>query len=560
MKHKAIKRRHSKTAPLSKGAYYIKKPKVETVNEINASLGSHPNIQRVPSPVKGHMTLDIYPLHFIVRTDDPFMKNVIKEFTRKWLRFQIFKNPRTGEYERTYVGTYAAATKSLSEVRYHLNQLQGFLQHCTFMNVPKELIIQNVHTHTKVADTVPMKLIEGWSPRGEQPDVIAYALKDDYPIKTLTIQTGQGKSATSLFINHHKQERFCLITRPQYLEKWVIDLKKMYQIEDDEILIVQGSKTLTKLIHAAKAGKHTQYKAILISNRTYISYIREYETHESLIEETFGCTPDDFMPLLGIDTLYVDEGHQDSRIMFKIYLYSKVAKIVVMSATFDPDDPFLKKVTEVMYPKAYRYQPKLSNQHTEAYVVRYNFRDPSRIRCQARGNYSHMEFEKSIMRQKYIERNYYNMIASLLEGQYLNSKKPGFKAIVFCYTVAMCTKLRDYLQDRFDNQVKVGRYCQQDDYSVLLESDIVITTLMSAGTGVDIPGLYVGIMTVALRSTQANIQTIGRLRKMADGTTPKFLWLSNSDNPKHKQYDREKFVMFRPITKSVGEFIYSEQI
>lgn len=509
----------------------------------------------------GELRLYVYPLYFVCITTDPYIKRVIGEYTKKWIRYQMFKNPYNGSIERTYVGTYAAATQSRGEVRYHINQLPSFLEHCVFMNVPTANI-KRIDTPVPYIDyKVPMELKVGWAPRGEQADVIEYALQNDYPIKTLTIQTGQGKSATSLFINHRKQERFCLITRPQYLEKWVIDLKKMYEIKDDEILIVQGRKVLTALIQAMKEDRIGHLKAILISNRTYLSFIKEYEALEQGIYDTFGCTPEEFLPLLKVNTLYVDEGHQDSRIMFKTYLYSRVNKIVVMSATFDPDDPFLKKVTEVMYPKASRYQPKLSNQHTDAYRISYRFDNPRAIRCEARGNYSHMAFEKSIMRNKAVERNYYAMIAFYLRHQYLNTRKPGYKAIVFCFTVAMCTALRDYLREVFQEEgLKVGRYTQEDTYETLLESDIVITTLMSAGTGVDIPGLYVGIMTVALKSTQANIQTLGRLRKMPDGTTPKFFWMSNQDNPKHRLYDKEKFVIFKPITKSLGNFDYPEPI
>lgn len=553
---------HSKEATPIKGG----KKKTKVVSNVTHSPKEDSINRALIKPFKydipeGQLTLLVYPLYFVCLTNDPYIKRVIGEYTKRWIRYQMFKNPYNGSIEKSYVGTYAAATQSRSEVRYHINQLNSFLEHCSFMNVSSSKINRINKTIPLFEDKVNIDLKPGWAPRGEQADVIEYALKDDYPIKTLTIQTGQGKSATSLFINHHQQERFCLITRPQYLEKWVIDLKKMYEIEDDEILIVKGRKVLTELISALKEGRANHLKGILVSNRTYLSFIKEYEVLEQGIYETFGCTPEEFIPLLKVNTVYFDEGHQDSRIMFKTYIYTQAKKIVVMSATFDPDDPFLKKVTEVMYPKASRYQPKLSNQHTDAYRISYRFNYPRAIRCESRGNYSHMAFEKSIMRNKAVERNYYAMVAFYLRHQYLNSRKPGFKAIVFCFTVAMCTALRDYLREVFQEEnLKIGRYTQEDSYDTLLESDIVITTLMSAGTGVDIPGLYVGIMTVALKSTQANIQTLGRLRKMPDGTTPKFFWFSNQDNPKHRLYDKEKFVIFKPITKSLGNFDYPESI
>lgn len=506
-----------------------------------------------------HMVIEVYSHHVVVKTNVPAFRIAIREFTRKWMRFSFVKDNRTGKYSQEFMGTYACATKDRSQVRYHINQLPAFMDHIGVHGVPKSKTILIQNPYQRVDDKVEVELLPGWVPRDEQPEVIEYALKNDYPIKMLTIQTGQGKSATSLFINQIKQERFCLVTRPSYLKKWIIDIEKMYKVKKSEIVLIQGGDSLKALIEIAKAGEIGQYKAILISNRTLLSFIEDYEENNGNVEDIWGCTPDDLYRLLGIDTLYVDEGHQDMRILFKIYMYLHVEKLICMSATFDPDEAFLKKVTEVLYPKQQRYVPKLSNKHTVAYSVRYHFNNPRVIRCMSRGQYSHLNFEKSILRNKTLEENYYRMILTLLENHYLGSMKPGYKAIVFCYTIKMCTRLKEFLQKRIQN-LKVGRYVQEDKYEDMLAADIVITTIKSAGTAVDIPGLYVGIMTVALRSSQTNIQVLGRLRRMQDGNTPKFFWLTNSDNLKHRAYDTEKWQLFKNRTKSVGEIVYSEYV
>ena len=524
----------------------------------------------IPTPVDiatlaKYVVIDVFSHHITVRTNNPAFRKAIGEYTRKWLRFSFYKDPRTGNGVYTYIGTYASATRDRSEVRYHINQYPSFLEHMKLWVGPNVLMIKH-HPYTRINDLSPIVLKAGWAPRDEQPEVIEYALKDDYPIKMLTIQTGQGKSATSLFINQRKSERFCLVTKPGYLEKWVGDITKMYDIPKNDIILVagpNGNTILKQLIKVAKEGKLNEIsvRAILLSNRLLYSFIQDYEENPTLAKEKWGCVPDELWSLFKIDTLYIDEGHQDSRIMFKIYTYTHIEKMVCMSATFDPDDPFLKRVTEVMYPNAQRYKPKMKNQHTLAYRVSYKFHRPGMIYCTSRGQYSHLNFEKSIMRNKITESNYYNMIATLLEGNYMDSRQSGYKAIIFCHTVKMCSRLKEYLEKRFNQSgLKFAKYTAEDPYDNLINSDVIITTIKSAGTAIDIPGLYVGIMTVALRSSQTNIQVLGRLRRMADGTNPKFLWLSNSDNIKHKTYDSEKYGTIRDRVKSIGEFTYMERI
>lgn len=60
----------------------------------------------------------------------------------------------------------------------------------------------------------------------------------------------------------------------------------------------------------------------------------------------------------------------------------------------------------------------------------------------------------------------------------------------------------------------VSKYVAEDDYSVLVDSDITASTLGSSGTADDIDGLVVVLMTTNIQAIAANQQAVGRLRKI----------------------------------------------
>lgn len=90
----------------------------------------------------------------------------------------------------------------------------------------------------------------------------------------------------------------------------------------------------------------------------------------------------------------------------------------------------------------------------------------------------------------------------------------------------------------------------ETDAGVLKTADIIVSTIKSAGTAQDIPDLKVAILTQAVRKKEANIQTLGRLRKLKrwPEVTPVFVYLSNSAVPAHMKYHEAKKEIFRTVT------------
>jgi len=105
--------------------------------------------------------------------------------------------------------------------------------------------------------------------------------------------------------------------------------------------------------------------------------------------------------------------------------------------------------------------------------------------------------------------------------------------------------VQKYLQKKFPTLV-IGRYVSGDKMSVFEESDIIISTVLSAGTAVDIKNLRVGLMTTAINSQQSNEQTLGRTRRLKDwpDVTPEFLYFVSTSIDKHVRYHEAKVSAF----------------
>ncbi len=102
---------------------------------------------------------------------------------------------------------------------------------------------------------------------------------------------------------------------------------------------------------------------------------------------------------------------------------------------------------------------------------------------------------------------------------------------------------------------KTGRYVEDDPYDNVMNADISVSTIGSAGTGLDIPDLTTVILTVAINSSPSNIQGVGRLRQLKDKKT-KFIYLTCSDIPKHREYHERKKVLLKEKVLTFNELSY----
>ncbi len=350
-------------------------------------------------------------------------------------------------------------------------------------------------------------------------------------------------------------ERVLLTMKGGYTKKWREDLKDGYGYGPKEIVIPGSTKDLRVLIALGKQGLITQ-KFIMISNKLLYGFLKHYESTNG--DTTFyGCAPHELCEVLGVGFVIRDEVHQEFHFNFRLDLYTHVKKTLNLSATLISDNPIINTMYKLMMPMLTRFGNGTYNKYIDVIAVQYHMLNERVVRCQnlAFKSYSHVLFEQSIMKNAALTKQYFDFIYEIYAEHYLKDRQPGMKSLVFFATVDMCTCFADYMLRRVDKLV-VKRYTQEDDYSNILTAELVVTTLKSAGTAVDIPGLYVAIMTDSINSRQQNEQAVGRLRVMRGPLAhlnPKFIYLYCRTIPKQLEYHLNKREVLRDKVKSLIE-------
>lgn len=495
-----------------------------------------------------HARITIASHHFVITESSATMKRAIAHFSRPLI---IYKEERTGYGRQVHEvpdKVYAAATKDRREHRYHINHLEAFKKHCYNYYIDNE----HIEWATRpMYEPDPMDLVMNpvMTPRERQPEAIEYILNPGPPCtKAVVLQTGKGKTFVSMYSASKLGHRVCGLLQPRYIEQWLDAFKENCVIDMKRIVVIRGGKALRSLMYMAE-NVELPYDIILISAVTFREYIKDYEeSPEHFESEGFTVTPDNFFEHLGIGMRLVDEAHEDFHLQFKLDLYTHVPKSVILSATLFDDDKFTNSMMEVAYPKATRYDTGEYDKYAYAYSWHYNIRSPREIRCKqpGRGSYSHIEFEKSLMKHSYKVENYFQMTLRAMELMYNVDYAQGHRCLVYFATIEMCTRFKDWMiNNGYYSGYDVRRFVEDDPFENLRDADISVSTLKSAGTGKDIKQLTTVILTVAVNSSPSNLQGFGRLRKLKDGSRVRFLYFVCDDLPKQVQYHETKKELLR---------------
>jgi superfamily II DNA or RNA helicase len=483
-------------------------------------------------------------------------RQVVEKFAK---RFVQYGTKRKGyQYVHAALKVFASVTKNdMVEYRFHVNTLSEFKKHIESMGVGPnftEYTTAPLPQAQKVEFTPrPYKLSDS---EKENPDPLAlfdyqekaveYNLAGDNPqSKLIGIQTGKGKGMVSMFTMVRIGERVLVVVEPRFVTKWIEEIIDILEVESTEIMVVRSTKHLQALIQMAFDGDIEHTKVIVMNNTIYRNWIKAYELNRDLsLEIGYGCFPDGFMEVVGCGFRVVDEVHRDFWLNFMIDLHTHCNRSLSLSATLENKDGFMEKMYDIAYPTNQRYMGMAYDRYANVTAVMYRFNQPDRIRYKdpLSGNYSHNLFEQQVMKYPEVLANYLKVIDQRLQIRYLKNYQPTEKAIIFAASIDLCTIICDYLKRKYPH-LDIRRYVENDPYENVIEADVRVTTIGSGGTAIDIPNLVYALMTTAISSVQANLQALGRLRKLKTGKTPEFDYLVNADNPKQMDYHDEKTLL-----------------
>lgn len=368
------------------------------------------------------------------------------------------------------------------------------------------------------------------------------------------IVTHNTYSALQACVN--RGELFVVMVAPKYFGIWIKALNETlvgFADTPGSYITVSGSAELKNVMQIAMDGL-LEAKVVIISNTTYRNYLENYEYlgEEAARESGYLVPPPRFHELIGAGVQINDEFHEDLGLTFRIDVYSNVSKQLYLSATPYSGDEYVTKMVDIMLPTKTHctvpQPPKYINVMELLYnddVKRSDYLTPFK------NTYNHARYEKQMLKQKRRRQKYFDNVVKVVDKIFVSTKQPGQKLLIICSTVDFILELTKYMRLKFPT-TKIGHYVSGVPYTELEKNEITVSTLKSAGTGVDIPNLRDTLLLQAVNSRKDNIQLLGRTRPLKDypDVTPRLVYLTCLDIPQHRKYAKFKKEVFNNRIKN----------
>jgi len=403
---------------------------------------------------------------------------------------------------------------------------------------------------------INLSLNPKYKPREYQKVYIDAIVDNKVPRILVDLYTGYGKSLIATIASVKRGKRFAFLILPRYINKWIDDLKEYTNIKDDEIFIVKGSDSIRYLSEASDKDLD-KIQVFIFSLTTIREYVKNYLDVNN--EFKYSLAPQDFIRKLGIETIISDEAHQEFHNIYSIITLLDPKFFLALTATLVSNNKREERIQKLFFPENYRLSGIIEYEsYIELYPIEYELVNPKRIKSENKYGYNHTKFEENLKKRKMSFKNYLEMIYFTVGKFYLKYREEGDKCLIFASTVDMCVSIRDYLREKIP-ELKINKYTAEDDYSIIEESDIIVSTLGSAGTALDIKNLITVIQTVLVKSVTTNLQSLGRLRRLKNKKV-RFVYLYAGNNPKHFEYHRERLNIFRDRVAAIINLKYDKPI
>lgn len=431
---------------------------------------------------------------------------------------------------------------------YHKNLYPKLLQLFKDNNIPPEEIETSYLLPYKAAPN-NVQLSDSLKLRDHQPKVIDFICSKEgilANVVVIPLQTGMGKTLTSLYSISRLKERASLTMSARYMQSWIDDIAKFYKGDSSQYKIVKKGSELKLLIDDALNDKIRHLNLIIFSIDILRDYFKEFELTG---KSTYGCNPEDLYKVLGVGIRFTDEAHENIHFNFVHDINTHVNKSVYLSATIESHEHFTNELYAILFPINARLQGLKWNKYIIGTALGYKLRHPKRVKCMGAQGYSHTEYEKYIMLSKELTEHYFRMCMFFMEKGFVQKYQPKQKLLVYFSTIDMCNLFTEYVKSHISNKsLKISSFVEADEADTLVENDVLMSTPGKSGTGRNIIGLVTVISTIAIKSMQSNTQTSGRLRdirEMFPGVDANFYYLVCTDIKKHMDYHNLRLELFK---------------
>lgn len=423
---------------------------------------------------------------------------------------------------------------------------------------PNVDVVQHQLPYVKSPD-VSIELKPEFSPREHQLPIIQFLSDPNTTYKPLSAGCGTGKTASSIAAMS-KLGGPVLIVLGMLIDQWYKEIFSFTTLTEDEVVIVRGHESLKKLWGDLDNG--IRPKVVIFSTRTLSLYCDNKPNYSDVPPYS------KFLEVLGVRTKIFDECHKNFYANTRIDLVSNVQHNIYLSATYSRSDASGKTIFNKIYPKDMRYGEGTNKRYTEVYCYSYKLGIPEDHTTQfnlAKG-YLHPLYESYLLRHKkrYFQK-FLNMLFFMIDTYWRNIRKPNQKLLILCRTQKFVLALEQKIYKHYRHYKKhrfvVRHYFSGDTNAgsrdILNSADIIVSTMNSASTGIDIPGLKTCINTVSFSSEPSAAQALGRLREIP-GEPTIYVDVRNSDIPQHGYHYFSRRRTYLPRALFLKDRVYKE--
>lgn len=319
------------------------------------------------------------------------------------------------------------------------------------------------------------------------------------------------------------------------LKQWKDSYLNFTSLEEDEILIVQGSKKCEKILD----GKYKDVKVFLVMVDTLLSFHKSHGDMETI----------ELLRAMNCYTKIVDEVHRDMKSLSLIEALSNFRMNYYLSASPGRSD----RKEDWIFSNLFMNMPKfgsdfttVSEKHINVLIKKYRFiPTPQQIKQMYRPNVglNSNSYEKVLLNaDKYQKEEFIDSVKVILAWTKKLLKKKN-KILFMCNTVDGTGVIKDIAEEIYPG--KCSRYystgLSKKEKEEALKSKVIIATQSSVGTGTDIPGIQFVLNMTTYSSKINSTQLPGRARALKDGTPVMYIEFVNvAYRATYRQFEKRK--------------------
>ena len=407
-----------------------------------------------------------------------------------------------------------------------------------------------------------------------------------------------------------------IILRPFLMGQWKRELKKVLELDNDDILMIEGGVKLKKLITSIRDDTCT-HKVYIISNKTYLFYLKSFYSgtrtakdpellkHERdqkladdinlrrlkiedrdaydqvMMKHVLAVTkkkeneystgysdmpPDKFLGAIGAGLLVIDEAHLDPHLNNTIYsTMGNIDEQISLSATYFSSDQFLTRVFAWTFPHPNTYDTLKAKKYIDYVMMHYkHYSPPNKNSYSLRGRYNHNKYEASyLMRSQAIRERYTKFLIELIKEYYLRRRKDGDKVLIFFQSLVMVKHMTDTIAELLP-ELNVIKYTgEEKDDTILIDADIIFATVGKAAVGLDLKNLILVLNFISILSAPLSVQILGRLRELGDSYplgSSIFIQMVCDSIPTHANHANARYDRLRERTARMSHSYYPTSI